>query len=72
MRAHMWPCDVRDKAEGKLWGGTGLGLSTGTTHACHANPVEQWLSTVLMLRPFNTVLYVVVTPNQKTTFVDTS
>jgi hypothetical protein len=29
------------------------------------NGVYQWLSTFLMLQPFNTVPHVVVTPNQK-------
>jgi hypothetical protein len=29
-------------------------------------PLEQWLSTFLMLRPFNTVPHVVVTPSHKT------
>ena len=28
-------------------------------------PVEQWFSTFLILRPFNTVPHLVVTPNHK-------
>ncbi len=35
-------------------------------------PVDQWFSTFLMPRPFNTVPHVVVTPNHKIIFVATS
>ena len=32
---------------------------------CNGNPKTQWFSTFLKLQPFNTVPYVVMTPNHR-------
>ena len=40
-------------------------VDIGRKQLSHSDPLEQWFSTFLMLRPFNTVPHVVVTPNHE-------
>jgi hypothetical protein len=42
-----------------------LALMVNVSLHCNGNPKTQWFSTFLKLQPFNTVPYVVVTPNNK-------
>lgn len=46
-----------------------LGQVTSTLHLASIDAIDQRFSTVLMLRPFNTVPHVVVTPNHSIIFV---